>query len=112
MRCPRARPEGAFEKKGTDLFIHPLRATDCSQSNSKPRHDAPASNPAMLRSASTALSCGSPVRHDLVGRIAEEDVAPVRAPLRDAQGKAMGALVEGDPGHAQALAVLARPHVH
>lgn len=58
------------------------------------------------------LSWGSAVRHDLVGRIAEEDVAPVRAPLRDAQGKALGALVEGDPGYAQALAVLARPHVH
>src|SRR5690606_30040827 len=57
-------------------------------------------------------SYDSAVRHDLVGRIAEEEVAPIRAPLRDAQGEAVGALVEGDPGYAQALAVLARPHVH
>src|SRR5690606_11745852 len=57
-------------------------------------------------------SYDSAVRHDLVGGIADEDVAPVRAPLRDAQGKALSALVEGDPGYAQALAVLARPHVH
>ena len=54
----------------------------------------------MLRSASTALSYGSAVRHDLVGRITEEHVAPVRAPLRDAQDKALGALVEGYPGNA------------
>ena len=107
-----AQPTGATRNGNGSRFI--FLATPSayrSQSNCTLRHDTPAS----IQPCSAQLqqrSYGSPVRHDLVGRIAEEDVAPVRAPLRDAQGKALGALVEVDPGHAQGLAVLAWPHVH